>query len=143
MDSVNCGYEESRREQGRLHEELAHREKALRDTRIRNIHEVEELKRVQGMRIDEFSRHELTESHATLQELTSQIQDLQERTNCVNVSQEFQDEESICSVRLSHVPSDPTIIPSLGGMLGRDPSLRPDTWNLSGTSGTFSTVHVR
>ena len=36
MDSVNCGYEESRREQARLHEELAQREKALRDIRIRN-----------------------------------------------------------------------------------------------------------
>ena len=82
LDSVNFEYEESRRAQARLHEELAQREKALRDTRIRNIHEVEELKRVQGMRTDEFSRHELTESHATIQDLTSQIQDLQGRTNC-------------------------------------------------------------
>ena len=53
--SANCGYEESRREQARLHEELALREKALRDTRIRNIPEVEELKRAQEMRVDEFS----------------------------------------------------------------------------------------
>ena len=44
--------------QARLHEELAHREKALRDTRIRNMHEVEELLRAQQMRVDEFSRHE-------------------------------------------------------------------------------------
>ena len=65
LDSVNYGAEESRREQARLHEELAQREKALRDTRIRNIHEMEELKRAQEMRIDEFSRHELRESHAT------------------------------------------------------------------------------
>ena len=47
LDSVNCGYEESRREQARRHEQLAHREKAFRNTRIRNIHEVEELKRAQ------------------------------------------------------------------------------------------------
>ena len=47
-DSANCGYEEPRREQARLHEELALREKALRDTRIRNVHEMEELKRVPG-----------------------------------------------------------------------------------------------
>ena len=79
MGSVNCGYEESRREQARLHEELAQWEKAVRDTRIRNIHEVEELKRAQEMRFDEFSRRELRESHATFQELTSQIQELQER----------------------------------------------------------------
>ena len=51
----NCGYEESRREQVRLHEELALTEKALRDTRIRNFHEMEELRRVQEMRVDEFS----------------------------------------------------------------------------------------
>ena len=75
MDYVNYGDEKSRREQARLHEELAHREKALRETRIRSIHEVEELKRAQEMRIDEFSRNELRESHATIQELTSQIQE--------------------------------------------------------------------
>ena len=57
MDNVNYGYEEHRREQARLHEELAQREKPLRDTRIRNIHEVEEWKRAQEMRIDEFSTH--------------------------------------------------------------------------------------
>ena len=79
MDNVRYGYEESRREQARLHEELAQREKALRDTRIRNIHEVEKLKRAQEMRIDEFPWHELSESHATIQGLTSQIQELQER----------------------------------------------------------------
>ena len=61
LDSVNCGYEESRREQARLHEELAQREKALRDTRIRNIHDVEELKRAQEMRIDQLSIHKLRE----------------------------------------------------------------------------------
>ena len=33
------------------------------------------------MRVDEFSRHELSESHATIQELTSQIQELLERMN--------------------------------------------------------------
>ena len=57
LDDVNCGYEESRREQVRLQEELAlrERERALRDTRIRNIHEMEELRSVQEMRVDEFS----------------------------------------------------------------------------------------
>ena len=62
----------------RLHEELAQREKARRETGIRSIFEVEELKRAQEMRIDEFSRNELRESHATIQELTSQIQELHE-----------------------------------------------------------------
>ena len=79
MDDVNYGNEVSLREQARLHEELAQREKALRDTRNRNIHEVEELKRAKEMRTDEFSRNELRESHATIQELASQVQELQER----------------------------------------------------------------
>ena len=39
-------------------------------------HEVEELKRAQELRIDDFSRHELRESHATVQELASQIEEL-------------------------------------------------------------------
>ena len=36
LDSVNCVYEESRREQARLHEELSHRERAHRETQIRS-----------------------------------------------------------------------------------------------------------
>ena len=105
--------EESRKEQPRLHEELAQQERVLRETQIRSIHEVGELKRAQEMRIDEFSRNELRESHATIQELTSQIQELQERMNYMNDSGEFQDVESICSGKLSHVPVSQAIVPSL------------------------------
>ena len=86
LDDVNCGYEEFRREQVRLEEELALRETALRNTRISNIHEMEELRRAQEMRVDEFSVHKKRESHATIQDLTSQIRDLQERVNCMNHS---------------------------------------------------------
>ena len=95
-----------------------------------------ELKRAQEMRIDEFSRHELRESQATFHELTSLIQELQDRVNLMNNSREFQDgESSICSGKLSHVPSQPASVPSPCGMLSRDQSLRPDTWTLFGTSG--------
>ena len=93
-DSANCGCEDSRREQARLHEDLALREKALRDTRIPTIHRKEELKRAQEVRVDEFSMH------ATIQELTSQIQELQERVNCMNDSREFQKTESTCSGKI-------------------------------------------
>ena len=54
-------------------------ERALRNTRIRKIHEMDELRRDQEMRVDEFSIQKLRESHATIQELTSQIQDLQRK----------------------------------------------------------------
>ena len=106
--------------------------KALRDTRVRNVHEVGVLKRAQEMRIDK-----LRESHGTIQELTSQIQELQERVNYVNDSPEFQDVVSICSGKLFHVPSQPAVVPSPRSVLSRDQSLQPDTWNLSGTQGNF------
>ena len=94
---TNQGFEESRQEQARLHEELVQRERVLRETQIRSIHEVGELKRAQEMRNDEFSRDELRGSHATIQDLASQIQELLERMNYMHFSREFQDFESICS----------------------------------------------
>ena len=60
---------ESRREQARLQ---AMKEKLLRDTQIRNIHELGEMKRAQKLRVDEVSvqnkrksRHN-TETHFTV-----------------------------------------------------------------------------
>ena len=132
---ANQGCEASRREEAFLHEELAQRERVLRDSRIRNIHEVEELKKAQEMRIDEFSRCELRESHATLQGLTSQMQELQERVNYMNDSEECQDVEAVCSGKFSHVPSQVAVVPSPRAMSCRDRSLRFDTWKLSGTQG--------
>ena len=55
--------------------------------------------------------------------------------NYINDSREFHDVESICNGKSSHVPSQPAIVQSLGGMPSRDPNLRPGTWNLLGTSG--------
>ena len=78
---TNQGHEESRKGQARLHEELTQRERVLRETQIRSIHELGELKRPQEMRVDEFSLHKLRQSHATIQKLTSQIQEFQERVN--------------------------------------------------------------
>ena len=52
---TNQCFEESRKEQARIHEELPKRERVLRETQIRCIHEVGELKRAQEMRVDEFS----------------------------------------------------------------------------------------
>ena len=52
------GYEQSRREQALLDDELAERERAPRGTLIRSVHDMEELKKVQELRVDEFSRKE-------------------------------------------------------------------------------------
>ena len=97
IDHTNLGYEQSRREQVRLHEEFPQRERALREIHVRNIHEVEELKKVQEMRIDECSKQALRESQTTKKELTSQIH----RVNSMNDSREFQAVESIWSGGLS------------------------------------------
>ena len=52
-----------------------------------------------------------------------------------NDSREFQDVDSSYSGKFSHVPNQPAVIPSPCGTLSRDQSLRPDTWDLLGTSG--------
>ena len=96
---------------------------------------MEELKRAQELRIDEFSRNELRESHATFQELTSQIQELQEIMICMNDSRKFQDVESICCGNYLTFPVNWQVFQVFVGMLRRDQSLRSDTWKLLGTSG--------
>ena len=63
-------------------------------TQIRSMHERGEMKRAQELRVDEFSVQKLRESHETIQSLTSQVQDLQERMNYLNDSGEFQEVES-------------------------------------------------
>ena len=92
------GYEQSRREQALFHEELADRERALRDTRIGSIQKLEELKRDQEFRLEEFSLRKLLENH-------------------------FNDVESVRSGQLFHVPIQPALFPlprEPGGLLSRD-----------------------
>ena len=54
LQDAHHGYVESRREQARLQEELSMKEKLLRHTQTRNIHESGEMKRAQELRVDEF-----------------------------------------------------------------------------------------
>ena len=62
------------------------------------------------MRNDEFSRQEVRGSQATFHELTSQIQELEERVNLMNHSGECQDVEAVQSGRLSHVPRQRAVV---------------------------------
>ena len=123
---------ESRREQVRLQEELSTKETVLRNTQIRNMHEMGEMKRAQEQRIDEVSVQKLRGKHETIQQLTSQLQKMQERMNSMNSFGEFQDIESNYSGRLSHVSSQFVMIPSSRALLSRDKRLPLDTWNQSG-----------
>ena len=92
LEDAHHGYVESRREQVQLQEELVMKEKALRDTQIRSMHEMGET-RAQELRVYEVSE-KLRESHETIQRLTSQVQELQERMNYLNDSGEFQEVDS-------------------------------------------------
>ena len=127
LEDAHHGYAESRREQVRLQEELVLKENALRDTQIRNMHEMGEMKRAQELRVEEFSVQKLRESHETIQRLTSQMQDMQGQINSMDDSGEFQDVESNHSGRLSYVPSQPATLPSPRSMLSRDKRLPLDT----------------
>ena len=96
---------------------------------------MDELQRVQALRVDEFSRRILIENQDTINQFTSQLQELQDYMNCMSYSGECQDVESIRIGQLSHVPSQLAVVPSPRGMLSRDQSLRSDVWNSPGTSG--------
>ena len=111
IDHTITGCERSRRDQLLLQEELSEQNQDLRETRIRSLHEMEELKRVQELRIDEFSKRRLIENQDTINELTARIQELQNEVKCMNDSRDFKDAESVrCGS--SHVPSQPASFPS-------------------------------
>ena len=94
-----------------------------------------ELKRARELRVDEFSAQKLRESHDTIQKLTSQIQELEERVNCNTDSGEFQHIQSNYSGKFSRVHTQPAVVPSLRSMLSRDRSMPNDTWNLPEAEG--------
>ena len=81
LEDAHHRYIECRREQTRLQEELSMKEKVLRDTQIRNTHEMGEMKGAEELRVDDFSLQKLRESHDTTQRLTSQLQEMQEQMN--------------------------------------------------------------
>ena len=122
----------TRREQVRLEEELSLKEQVLRNTQIRNMHEMGEVKRAQEHRPYEVSVQKLRENQETIQKFTSQLQQMQDQMNSIHDSGDFQDVESTFSGRLSHVSSQPVMIPSSRSLLSLDKRLPLDTWNQSG-----------
>ena len=63
LEDAHLGYVESHLEKSmfRLQEELVMKEKALRDTQIRSVPEMGELKRAQELRVDKISVQKLRE----------------------------------------------------------------------------------
>ena len=62
----------------------------------------------------------LIENHETIQQLTAQLQEMQDQMNSLNDSGDFQDCESNFGGTLSHVSSQSAIIPSSRSKLSRD-----------------------
>ena len=89
IDHTLAGHEQLRRDQLLLHEQLSEQHRDLREAHMKSHHEMEELKRVQGSRIDEFSRRRLNENQDTIHELTARIQELQNEVDCLNDSSDF------------------------------------------------------
>ena len=92
------------------------------------------MNRAEELRVDEFSVQKFRESHETTQNLSSQMQSMQEQMNSMNDSGECQKVESNHSGRLAHVASQPEVIPSCRSMLSRDNRLPLDTCNQTGLS---------
>ena len=89
IDHTIASDEQLRRHQLLLQEQLPEQNRDLREAHIKSLHEMEELKRVQELRIDELSRRRLIENQDTIHELTTRIQELQNEVNCMNDSRDF------------------------------------------------------
>ena len=137
------GDERRRQDQQLLHEELLKQIWDLREAHEKSLSELEELKRFQGSTCDTIATRKLVEDQDTILELTGKIQELQNEINCMNVSRNFQDAESVRSGH-SHVASQPVSFPPHpvpGEMVSRSigmPSRKngpPSIWDTHGFSG--------
>ena len=142
------GDEQFRRDQQLLHVQLLEQNRDLRESHMKSLNEMEELKRVQESRVGESSRRRLIENQDTVNELTAKIQELQNEVNCLNDSRDFKDAESVRS-GLSHVPSQPalfTLFPDPGGMLSRSlgmPSRNDGPPNIWDTHGIYQETFLQ
>ena len=66
IDHTITREEHSRQDQLLLQEQLSEQNRDLRQAHSKSLHETEELKRVQELRIDEFSRRRLIENQDTI-----------------------------------------------------------------------------
>ena len=78
----------------------------FREVHQRGRTEMEELRKFQSSTFDTMARRRLVEDQNTTLDLSGRIQELQNETNCMNDSEDFQDAESIRSGN-SHVTSQP------------------------------------
>ena len=89
IDHALARDEQLRRDQQLLHEQLSEQNRDLREAHMKNLNEMELLKRFQGSTFDEFSRRRLIEDRDTILELTARIQELENEVNYMNGSRDF------------------------------------------------------
>ena len=144
-EELHCAQAEElqRRDQQLLHAQLLQQNSELRGANQRNLTEMEELRKFQSSTFDTIARRRIVEDQDTIFELTGKIQDLQNESNCVNDSKEFQDAESIRSGN-SYLTSRPVCFPLHpvpGGMRSRSKRMPcriegpPSIWDTHGISG--------
>ena len=102
--------ERRRQDHQLLHEQLLKQNWDLREAHDKSLNEMKELKKFQSSTFDTITRRRLVEDQDTILELTGKIQELQNETNCMNDSRDFQDAESVRSGP-SHVTSQPVSFP--------------------------------
>ena len=130
-------------EQRLLQGQLLQQNLEVREAHQRSLTEMEELKKFQSSTFDTAARRRLVEDQDTILELSGRVQELQNETNCMSDSRDFQDAESV-RIGNSHVTSrrvsfPPPPIPE--GMLRHSfvtPSRReapPSIWDTHGISG--------
>ena len=77
IDHTIAGDEQLRRDELLLLKQLSEQNRDLREAHMKSLIEMEQLKRFQGSRFDEFSRRRLIENQDTVSEFTARIQELQ------------------------------------------------------------------
>ena len=92
IDHFIASDEQLRRDQ-LLQEQLSEQNRDFREAHIKSPHEMEELKRVQELRIDESSRRRFIENQDTINELTARIQKLQNEAKCMDDSRDCKEAE--------------------------------------------------
>ena len=130
-------------ESRRLFEELTTKSKLYQENHALDCMEIEELWRICHEETEKSSTVEngwylcsrKKEKPSTMNQLLSQIRTLQGKVNALSEEREFYDPETASSSGMSHVPSQPSRIPSPRGMLS-DSGLLNYTRNSVGTSGS-------
>ena len=110
------------------------RNRLFREHHATDCQEIEELKRncceeadpARQARIDELSMHQ-ERNPTTVSQLLTQILDLQNKVNSLSDAREFYDPESGSSSGATHVPSQPSTIPSPRTMPRCDSGLLHET----------------